>query len=59
MVVEGLEVLSKREAVSPQVLVSVAQVDVIVDQSSAKETFREFMKDVVGFDWFVIDMFLS
>lgn len=52
--VVGLELLSKREIHSSHVRVSEAHVVVIVLQSSAKETFAAFTRDVTGFEMFVI-----
>lgn len=53
-VVDGLEVLSIKEAQSAQVRVSVAQVVVMVLHSSAKLTFVTLVRVVVGFETFVI-----
>ncbi len=56
MLVEGLLVLSISEMQSSHVLVSLAQVVVIVLQSSARFTFAVFVILVEGFAVFVIDI---
>lgn len=52
--VVGFEPLSISEIQSTQLRVSEAHVVVIVDHNSAKDTLVVFVREVVGFDWFVI-----
>lgn len=52
-VVVGFDVLSINEMVSSHVLVSAAQVVVMVLQSSPKDTLVVFVIEVLGFDMFV------